>query len=105
MVNRNLIRSLENDPALNALFELEIADVHQGDSVLATIESEAGFDVNMIVDGKVLRVDDESVLIDVGFKSEGRIPLSEWEPGEEPPTPGANHQSPDRGRRGSDWPD
>ena len=88
MVNRNLIRSLENDPALNSLFEQEIADVHQGDSVLASIESEAGFDVNMIVDGKILRVDDESVLVDVGFKSEGRIPLNEWEPGEEPPQPG-----------------
>lgn len=88
MVNRNLIRSLENDPTWNASFEKEVADVHQGDSVMATIESEAGFDVNMIVDGKVLRVDDESVLIDVGFKSEGRIPLNEWEPGEPPPVPG-----------------
>src|SRR5262245_11716733 len=88
MVNRNLIRSLENDPSLTALFEKEIADVQQGDSVLATIESEADFDVNSIVDGRILRVDEDSVLIDVGFKSEGRIPLNEWEPGEDPPQPG-----------------
>ncbi|MGE3776837.1 MAG: 30S ribosomal protein S1 [Pirellulaceae bacterium] len=88
MVNRNLIRSLDNDPSLNAVFEQEIADVQQGDSVLATIESETDFDVNSIVDGRILRVDEESVLIDVGFKSEGRIPLSEWEAGEDPPQPG-----------------
>jgi small subunit ribosomal protein S1 len=88
MVNRNLIRSLDNDPSLNAVYEQEIADVQQGDSVLATIESEADFDVNSIVDGRILRVDEESVLIDVGFKSEGRIPLNEWEPGEDPPVPG-----------------
>ena len=87
MVNRNLIRSLE-DPTLTANFEREIADVQQGDSVLATIESEVDFDVNTIVNGKILRVDEDSVLIDVGFKSEGRIPLSEWEPGEDPPQPG-----------------
>jgi small subunit ribosomal protein S1 len=88
MVNRNLIRSLENDPALTAIFEQEIADVQQGDSVLATIESEVDFDVNSIVDGRILRVDEDSVLIDVGFKSEGRIPLNEWESGEDPPQPG-----------------
>ena len=88
MVNRNLIRSLENDPALTASYEREIADVQQGDSVLATIESEIDFDVNTIVNGKILRVDEDSVLIDVGFKSEGRIPLSEWEAGEDPPQPG-----------------
>jgi small subunit ribosomal protein S1 len=89
MVNRNLIRSLENDPTLTATFEREIADMQQGDSALAiSIESEVDFDVNTIVNGKILRVDEDSVLIDVGFKSEGRIPLSEWEPGEDPPQPG-----------------
>jgi small subunit ribosomal protein S1 len=88
MVNRNLIRSLENDPTLTAMFEREISDVQQGDSMLLTVESEIDFDVNTIVNGKILRVDEDSVLIDVGFKSEGRIPLNEWEPGEDPPQPG-----------------
>src|SRR4029079_2050495 len=40
-------------------------------------------------DGKILRIDGEFVLVDVGYKSEGIIPLNEWEEGEEPPTPGA----------------
>lgn len=91
MVNRNLIRSIDNDPALTAMFR-ELSDVPQGDTVLATIESEVDFDVNTIVNGKILRVDEDSVLIDVGFKSEGRIPLSEWDPGEDPPQPGQTIQ-------------
>src|SRR6478672_11279703 len=35
-----------------------------------------------IVEGKVLRVDDDFVLVDVGYKSEGIIPRKEWEEGE-----------------------
>ncbi len=70
MVNRNLIRDLE-DADLRAEFEAEVAVVEQGDSVLATIESGTDFKVNTVVDGRVLRIDDGSVLIDVGFNSEG----------------------------------
>ena len=40
---------------------------------------------NQIVEGKVLRIDDEFVLVDVGYKSEGIIPRNEWEEGDEPP--------------------
>ena len=74
MVNRNLIRSLENDPELNAQFQAEIEPVHDADSLLTTIESETNFDVNTIVEGRILRVDEETVLVDVGFKSEGSDP-------------------------------
>ena len=35
--------------------------------------------VNQIVEGTVLRVDAEFVLVDVGYKSEGIIPIHEWE--------------------------
>ena len=85
MVNRNLIRTLDVDPELSAQFEAEIATVDQQESVLSSIETEADFDVNMIVDGRIIRIDDESVLIDVGFKSEGSIPLHEWEGDDEEP--------------------
>ena len=87
MVNRNLIRDLE-DADLRAEFEAEVAVVEQGDSVLATIESEIDFKVNTVVDGRVLRIDDGIVLIDVGFKSEGSIPLHEWGDDEDPPQVG-----------------
>jgi len=73
MVNRNLIREFDVteedwDLALGALAEgdaswLDGKDVH----------------VNQIVEGTIIRVDDEFVLVDVGYKSEGAVPLSEWQ--------------------------
>ena len=39
-----------------------------------------------IVSGKVVFVDKENVIVDVGLKSEGRIPLSEFS------RPGQNHE-------------
>jgi small subunit ribosomal protein S1 len=41
--------------------------------------------VNAVLEGRVLRVDDEFVLVDVGYKSEGHIPRNEWEESEPPP--------------------
>ena len=43
---------------------------------------------DQIVDGRVIRVDEESVLVDVGFKSEGVIGLDEWEEHESHPEVG-----------------
>ena len=44
--------------------------------------------VNAVLEGKVLRVDDEFVLVDVGYKSEGHIPRNEWEEDEPAPQVG-----------------
>ncbi len=88
MVNRNLIRHLDGDPELSALWESEISSIDQETSVVSTMESETDFNVNTIVEGRIIRVDDESVLVDVGFKSEGSISLDEWEADEEPPAIG-----------------
>jgi small subunit ribosomal protein S1 len=89
MVNRNLIRSLEDDSIaseIDSLFsnEDELFDLYDGPG----FEDGQGFSLNKIVDGKIIRVDDEVVLIDVGFKSEGTIPRSEWEPHQEQPKVG-----------------
>jgi small subunit ribosomal protein S1 len=43
---------------------------------------------NQIVEGKVLRIDDDFILVDVGYKSEGIIPRNEWEEGDEIPKVG-----------------
>ena len=40
---------------------------------------------NAIVEGRIIRVDDEFVLVDVGYKSEGQIPRHEWDDTEEQP--------------------
>ncbi len=85
MVNRNLIRGLD------------LTEQEWQDELAAALEGTPpeGIDwggdrvtVNDIVQGRILRVEGEFVLVDVGYKSEGTIPLSEWEPNEPPPVPG-----------------
>ena len=85
MVNRNLIRGLD---LKQEEWEEELAEAMGG---TATEEIDWGggeLAVNKIIDGKILRIDNEFVLVDVGYKSEGIIPLSEWEEGDEPPQVG-----------------
>ena len=85
MVNRNLIRGLD---LKQEEWEEELAQAMGG---TATEEIDWGggeLAVNKIIDGKILRIDNEFVLVDVGYKSEGIIPLSEWEEGEDPPEVG-----------------
>jgi small subunit ribosomal protein S1 len=82
MVNRNLTREFdvsEEDlaAAVGELMPDDTAWLGTDDVV-----------VNQIIEGKVIRVDDEFVLVDVGYKSEGIVPRNEWEEGEEPPEPG-----------------
>jgi small subunit ribosomal protein S1 len=87
MVNRSLVRSLDDDT-----LEIEHADMF-GDSaeelLLDSLEdANKQFDVNQIVEGKIVEINEEFVVVDVGFKSEGAIPKNEWEEGEEPPQVG-----------------
>lgn len=86
MVNRNLIRSLESEP--NWEKELEVALTGNVEQGLSTIEAELEIEVNKIVQGRVIRVDDDHVLVDIGYKSEGTIPIYEWESDGEQPTVG-----------------
>ncbi|MFM2094862.1 MAG: hypothetical protein RIS70_1986 [Planctomycetota bacterium] len=86
MVNRNLIRNLENDPELNNLMAEAMGGLDE--SNMATLETEAGFATNRIVEGRIIRVDNDVVLVDVGFKSEGTISRNEWDETEEQPKVG-----------------
>ncbi len=82
MVNRNLIR------------EFDVSDedwnIAIGDSLPDDADWLKGGDVgpNQIVEGKVLRIDEDFILVDVGYKSEGIIPRNEWEEGEPLPAIG-----------------
>ncbi|MFN7812589.1 MAG: 30S ribosomal protein S1 [Planctomycetia bacterium] len=81
MVNRNLIRELEFGDELEQEVEQAMAgQAEDGYSVGA-----ATLAVNAVLEGRVLRVDDEFVLVDVGYKSEGHIPRNEWDESEPPP--------------------
>jgi small subunit ribosomal protein S1 len=82
MVNRNLIRE----------FDVSEDEENAAIGTLAPEEMDwlGGADVtaNQIVEGRVLRIDDDFILVDVGYKSEGIIPRNEWEEGDELPAVG-----------------
>ncbi|MCC7476349.1 MAG: 30S ribosomal protein S1 [Pirellulales bacterium] len=82
MVNRNLIREFD---VSEEDFGIAIGDALPDDMTWLSGQ-EVGPD--QIVEGRVLRVDDDFVLVDVGYKSEGIIPRNEWEEGEALPEVG-----------------
>ncbi|MGW8256636.1 MAG: 30S ribosomal protein S1 [Thermoguttaceae bacterium] len=86
MVDRNLIRSLDLSEE-EWLQELNVA--MEGNSAEDIDWTTQEMNLNQIVEGKVLRVEGEVVLVDVGYKSEGIIFRNEWEEGEKLPAPGS----------------
>lgn len=88
MVNRNLIRNLESDHQIENLFHTAVADIEDPTAMIDLIDTDRGFEVNKIIEGRVIRVDEDNVLVDVGFKSEGSIPRHEWDDDEDPPAIG-----------------
>ncbi|KAA5545474.1 30S ribosomal protein S1 [Roseiconus nitratireducens] len=89
MVNRNLIRSLEDDDMLNDLAVLAPEEETE-DWLLDFLQHAEQQDYNQgrIVDGRIVEINDEWALIDVGFKSEGTVNLNEWGPEEAKPKVG-----------------
>ncbi len=85
MVNRNLIREL--DPSQEE-WEKELQEAFSGISPEEIEWGGTELTPNEIVQGRVIRVEGDQVIIDVGYKSEGVVPLSDWGPDEPPPTPG-----------------
>lgn len=80
MVNRNLIREFDvseeewnEDIGIGLMEELPPE----------MLEDDVDISPEQIVEGKIVRVDDEYVIVDVGYKSEGMVPRSEWEIDEE----------------------
>lgn len=98
MVDRNLIREFNVDEEdFEATFALMAKEAAKdlGLPELETdwgiddliIDSSQGFDQGKILAGHVIRVEGDDVLVDVGYKSEGVVPLSDWE-GEPHPVAG-----------------
>ena len=85
MVNRNLIRGLD---LTEEEWQQELTAALDGtpsDEIAWTTQE---MELNKIVTGRVLRVEGDVVLVDVGYKSEGIIFRNEWEEGESLPEPG-----------------
>lgn len=91
MVDRNLLREFNVDDAeLEAAFGSALAEAeHAEDESLEHlyISGTGGVDVNSIIEGTVVRIEGDEVLIDIGYKSEGIVPLEEWD-SSSPPKPG-----------------
>lgn len=85
MVNRSLIRNLDLD---EQELEQQVAAAFGGQSQEEMVLAGEDVTLNQIKEGRILRIEGDQVLVDVGFKSEGTIPLAEWSEGEPPPEPG-----------------
>lgn len=90
MVDRNLIREFSvDDDELEATFATLTADTEEGSSLDTMYDdSSRSFETGNILTGVVLRREGDDVLLDVGCKSEGIVPFSEWEEGDADPVPG-----------------
>ncbi|MCE5269538.1 MAG: 30S ribosomal protein S1 [Planctomycetaceae bacterium] len=86
MVNRNLIRGLD---LTEDEWQVELDSALEGVPAEEIAWTTQEMELNKIVEGRVLRVEGDVVLVDVGYKSEGIIFRSEWEEGEALPEPGA----------------
>src|SRR3954452_17190526 len=87
MVDRNLLR------------ELDVPDPEGEEFDMGLLLSDGpGVRAGGIVPGKVVEVVGDQVVVDVGYKSEGLVRLSEWEEGEAPPGPGDEVQLLPKGR-------
>ena len=88
MVNRALIRNLENDPEIESMFAAATATFDETGLFPETGGGISDFEAGKIVEGRILRVEDGNVMVDIGFKSEASVPVDEWREGEEPPQVG-----------------
>jgi small subunit ribosomal protein S1 len=92
MVDRNLIREFQVDDAeLDAALGGEIGDwiANEDDRMDRVYErTSSPFDANQLVHGKVLSIEGDEVLVDIGYKSEGMVSLNEWAEDEQKPQVG-----------------
>ena len=84
MVNRNLMRQFEPSEA-DVRAELESAFGAQEDWLPA---DEQDFKDNKLVTGRILRIAGDVVWVDIGFKSEGILPLADFQSAGETVKPG-----------------
>jgi len=77
MVNQNIIRNIEVDE--NELLQA-LGDVQTTGTFEKTFEgASTSFKPGTILKGRIVEVSGDSVIVDVGFKSEGFVPLAEFE--------------------------
>jgi small subunit ribosomal protein S1 len=79
MANRNLMSQFHvEDTVLDQLIQESLGSPAEEALPKVYIEQEQEFEPNHIVTGRIREVRDNDVIIDVGYKSEGIIPIEEW---------------------------
>jgi small subunit ribosomal protein S1 len=78
MVNRNLLRDFDVSEAELERELLESLGRPSHEAISELIINTQEFEPNKIISGKIINVLDDEVWIDVGYKSEGVVPLNEW---------------------------
>src|SRR5438105_2392742 len=86
MVDRNLLR--EFDISEDELAAVVSPGGEAGEFERFLHEDGQSFEIGGIVSGKVVEIVGDQVVVDIGYKSEGLVPLNEWDSGEPPPAPG-----------------
>lgn len=92
MVDRNLIRTLEDDDISQLVLDMFPDDEIDYDNWLPDELDTQAYEINKIIEGKIISVQDDIVLVDVGYKSEGTLSLNEWKETEDPPEVGQTVQ-------------
>ena len=94
MVDRNLIREFQvTDEELDAAIGETLPEMEaDADLDIVYDQAELAIDDNQIIEGTILRVDGDEVLVDIGYKSEGIVSIDEWADEIEPPKVGERIQ-------------
>jgi small subunit ribosomal protein S1 len=81
MVDHNLIQDMElDDKSLEAELAAILGDYRQETDLVNAMEKRVGeFQAGAILKGRVIGLAGDGVVVDVGLKSEGLIPQSEWD--------------------------
>jgi len=85
MVRQNLIRELDSSEN-NWDFQVDVA--LSGTPMETTDWGGKDIVGNQIAEGKIVRIDEDFVVVDIGYKSEGIVPVSDWDEDEEKPVIG-----------------
>ena len=85
MVDRNLINNLDSD---EGNWEEQLSKALDGKEIDSQIVVGPEISTTEIIAGRIVRIEKEFVIADIGYKSEGQIPITDWDEGEEPPAVG-----------------
>ncbi|MFO0429221.1 MAG: 30S ribosomal protein S1 [Planctomyces sp.] len=91
MVDRSLLREFNVDESeLDAVMAASFPELaHDENAINDLYDAKAqAYDINEILTGTIVRVDDEEVVVDIGYKSEGVVQREEWAEEDEQPQVG-----------------